>query len=203
MLEGHNDPLARLRAWRYNVKGMPSTTITWHDILLMPEDGNRYEAIGGELFVTPPPRVPHQRIAMNLVEALLPLLQQAGHGELFFAPVGVEFPDTREGVQPDILFVSNERLDIVGEDWLRGAPDLVIEILSPGTAARDRNIKLKLYQRHGVAEYWIVDPRNKTVEVWDFAKGATEPLVASERLPVHVRGSIVGDINLARIFPKS
>lgn len=169
----------------------------------MPEDGNRYEAIGGELYVTPPPRVPHHRIAMRLVEALLPLLKQAGHGELFFAPVGVEFPDTREGLQPDILFVSNERLDTIGEDWLRGAPDLVIEILSPGTAARDRNTKPKLYQRHGVAEYWIVDPGSETVEVWDFAESARQPMVASDRLAVHVRGPVVGSIELPRIFPKS
>jgi Uma2 family endonuclease len=182
------------------VEGMPSTTITWQDVLLMPEDGNRYEAIGGELYVTPPPRVPHQRIAMNLVEALLPLLKQAGHGQLFFAPVGVEFTDTREGVQPDILFVSNERLDIVGEDWLRGAPDLVIEILSPSTAARDRNVKLKLYRRHGVAEYWIVDPVSQTVEVWDFAADATEPFVASGKLKARVQGSVVGEIDLSRIF---
>ena len=166
----------------------------------MPEDGNRYEAIGGELYVTPPPRVSHQRIAMNLVAALLPLLKQAGRGELFFAPVGVEFPATREGVQPDILFVSNERLDIVGEDWLRGPPDLVIEILSPSTAARDRNIKRKLYRRQGVAEYWIVDPVARTVEVWNYAAGATEPLVLSDRLAVRVRGWIVGELDVSGIF---
>jgi Uma2 family endonuclease len=181
---------------------MPSTRITWQDVLLMPEDGNRYEAIGGELFVTPPPRVPHQQIALNLVDALLPLLQHPGYGKLLFAPVGVEFPDTREGVQPDILFVSSERLEIVGEDWLRGAPDLVIEILSPSTAARDRIIKRKLYRRHGVAEYWIVDPVSRTVEAWSFAEGATEPRVVSDRLSVRVRGSVIGEIDLSRIFPE-
>ena len=145
--------LARSDARRYNVEGMPSTKITWQDVLLMPEDGNRYEAIGGELYVTAPPRVAHQQIAINLVDALLPLLQHRGHGQLFFAPIGVEFPDTQEGVQPDILFVSKERLDIVGEDWLRGVPDLVVEILSPSTAARDRNVKWKLYRHHGAGEY--------------------------------------------------
>jgi Uma2 family endonuclease len=181
---------------------MPSTRITWQDVLLMPEDGNRYEAIGGELYVTPPPRLRHQAIARNLFSALLPLLQDPGHGELLFAPVGVEFPDTKEGVQPDILFVSNERLDIVGEDWLRGAPDLVIEILSPSTAARDRNIKRKLYARQGVAEYWIVDPATETVEVWRFAQNATEPMVVGDRLEVRVRGSVVGDIELSRVFAK-
>ncbi len=168
----------------------------------MPEDGNRYEAIGGELYVTPPPRLRHQELARNLVRALLPLLQEPGRGELYFAPVGVEFPDTRDGVQPDILFVSNERLDIVGEYWLRGAPDLVIEILSPSTAARDRNLKRKLYGRHGVAEYWIVDPLSETVEVWSFTEGDTEARVVSDRLTVRVGDSVVGEIDLSRIFAK-
>lgn len=168
----------------------------------MPEDGNRYEAIGGELYVTPPPRLRHQEIARNLMDALLPLLQHPGYGELLFAPVGVEFPDTREGVQPDILFVSNERLGIVGDDWLRGAPDLVIEILSPSTAARDRGLKRKLYSRHGVAEYWIVDPDSEVVEVWSFAAGVAERRLATDRLVVHVGDSVVGQIDLSGIFAK-
>lgn len=184
------------------MEGMASTKITWEDVLLMPEDGNRYEAIGGELHVTPPPRVPHQEIARNLVAALLPLLQEPGHGQLFFAPVGVEFPDTREGVQPDILFVSSERIEIIQEDWLRGAPDLVIEILSPSTAARDRTIKRKLYARQGVTEYWIVDPASRTVEVWEFAAGSMRPRIVRDRLPVRVRGVQVGEIDLSRIFPE-
>jgi Uma2 family endonuclease len=181
---------------------MVSTSITWQDVLLMPEDGNRYEAIGGALYVTPPPRFRHQAIARNLVAALLPILQESGLGELLFAPVGVEFPNTQEGVQPDILFISNERLDIIGEDWLRGAPDLVIEILSPGTATRDRNLKRKLYDRHGVAEYWIVDPESETVEVWRFAEGAAERLVVDERLEVRVHGTVAGQIYLPEIFAK-
>ena len=168
----------------------------------MPEDGNRYEAIGGELYVTQPPRFRHQEIARNLVGALLPLLQDPGYGELLFAPVGVEFPDTREGVQPDILFISNERLDIVGDDWLRGAPDLVIEILSPSTAARDRNIKRKLYDRHGVAEYWIVDPKSEAVEVWGFTEAEVEQRIVRDRLAVRVHGAVVGQIDLSRIFAK-
>ena len=184
------------------MEGMPSTSITWQDVLLMPEDGNRYEAIGGELYVTPPPRFRHQEIARNLVGALLPLLQDPGYGELLFAPVGVEFPDTREGVQPDILFISNERLDIVGDDWLRGAPDLVIEILSPSTAARDRNIKRKLYDRHGVAEYWIVDPKSETVEVWGFTEAEVEQRIVRDRLAVRVHGAVVGQIDLSQIFAK-
>lgn len=86
----------------------------------MPEDGNRYEAIDGQLYVTPAPTVRHQRISRNLHVALMALLMEPGHGELLYAPVGVEFPETEEGVQPDLLFIRQERLGIVGEDWIRG-----------------------------------------------------------------------------------
>jgi Uma2 family endonuclease len=165
----------------------------------MPEDGKRYEAIDGDLYVTPAPKPRHGWIAYELVRALHPLLVRPGHGRVFFAPIGVEFPDTEEGVQPDILFIANERLDIIGEDWIRGAPDLVIEILSPSTAERDRTVKLKLYQRQGVGEYWIVDPETKTVEVW--AAGSTRPATYTERVPVRSGGTVVGEIELADIFP--
>ncbi len=167
----------------------------------MPEDGKRYEAIDGDLYVTPAPKPRHGRIAYELVQALHPLLVRPGHGCVFFAPIGVEFPDTEEGVQPDILFIANERLDIIGEDWIRGAPDLVIEILSPSTARRDRTLKLNLYQRQGVAEYWIVDPETKTVEVW--VPGATEPATYADRLPVRLGDTGVGEIELADVFPPS
>jgi Uma2 family endonuclease len=108
--------------------------ITWQDVQQLPDDGNRYEAIEGDLYVTPAPSIRHQRISRDLEWALKEILVDPGHGELLHAPVGVEFPDTGEGVQPDILFVSNERRGIVAEKWLMGPPDLVVEILSPGTA---------------------------------------------------------------------
>lgn len=103
---------------------MPATRVTWRDVLTMPEDGNRYEAIGGELHVSPPPQTRHQWTITNLVDALLRLLVHPGHGRVFVAPIGVEFPDTNEGVQPDIVFVSTPRLHIVREDWIQGPPPI-------------------------------------------------------------------------------
>ncbi len=179
---------------------MPATRITWHDVLTMPEDGNRYEAIGGELYVTPPPKNLHQWILTNLFIALVDLLMKPGHGRVFTAPIGVEFPGSDEGVQPDILFVSAERLYIVTEDWIRGAPDLVIEILSPSTARRDRTVKRELYRRHAVAEYWIVDPDAQQVEVWRFAAGATVPQRCTQRVSVRLGEKTVGEIELASVF---
>lgn len=166
--------LARSGAWRYNVERMPSTRVTWQDVLLAPEDGNRYEAIGGELYMTPPPSFEHQRISHRLAVALHRILEAPGHGVVVAAPVGVEFPDTEEGVQPDLVFVSRERSGIVRRGWIRGAPDLVVEILSPSTAERDLTIKRKLYERQGVAQYWAVDHDEAWVDVWDFAAATRE-----------------------------
>ena len=178
---------------------MAIARITWADAQLMPEDGKRYEAIDGELYVTAAPSRRHQRISANLESALRSLLDDAGHGWVYDAPIGVEFPVTEEGVQPDIIFVSREASTKLVDEGIRGAPDLVVEILSPSTAGRDRSIKLKLYRRQGVAQYWIVDPDGETVEVWDFAS-ETGPTTFKETLSVRLGGIDAGTIDLAHIF---
>ena len=119
------------------------------------------------------------------------------------APFGVEFPRTKEGTQPDLLFVSNERLNIVGEDWIRGAPDLVIEVISPSTAKRDRTVKLDLYRQLGVAEYWVVVPDAEQVELWRLGAGVAEPERYTDRVPVRLGGHVVDAIELAEVFERS
>jgi len=178
---------------------MPMPQITWDDVQQLPDDGNRYEAIEGALYMTPAPSVRHQTISLRLERELARLLVDPGHGQLLHAPIGVRFPHTREGVQPDILFVSNERRGIIAPDELKGAPDLVVEILSPSTADRDRDIKRRLYHRHGVAEYWIVDPEANAVDVWRFGcDPPTERYVDS--LPVRLGAERLGAIDLAGVF---
>ena len=178
---------------------MALSQITWHDVQQMPDDGNRYEAIAGELHVTPAPSVRHQWISGELEAALRGLLDGGRLGLMFHAPVGVEFPSTGEGVQPDIVVIAAARRGIIDEDWIRGAPDIVIEILSPGTQRRDRGVKLKLYERQGVEEYWLVDPASRAVEVWRFHGGAV-----CERctgiLPVRLAGETLGEIDLEAVF---
>lgn len=179
--------------------GMPLPQITWDHVHQLPDDGNRYEAIAGELYVTPAPSVRHQRIAMRLYRRLARLLEDGGHGEVFCAPIGVRFSGTGEGVQPDLLFVSNDRQGIVATDELKGAPDLVVEILSPTTAARDTGLKRVLYERQGVVEYWIVDWDACTVDVWRFGdEPPTERFVG--RVPVRVGSERVGEVDLAPLF---
>ena len=179
---------------------MSTMRITWADAQLMPEDGKRYEAIDGELYVTPAPARRHQRISGRVFTALVGLMEGPGHGWVYSAPIGVAFPETEEGVQPDIIFVSRDRTELLVDEGIRGAPDLVVEILSPGTAVRDRGIKRKLYQRQGVAQYWIADPETESVEVWDFEARATGPASYTGSLPVKLGGRSFGEISLPNIF---
>lgn len=178
---------------------MPMPQITWDHVQELPDDGNRYEAIAGELYVTPAPSVRHQVISQRLNLELVRTLVEGGYGRVLYAPLGVHFPATGEGVQPDLMFVSHGRRGILAPDQLRGAPDLVVEILSPATASRDTGVKRVLYQRQGVTEYWIVDPDACAVDVWRFER---EP--CSERfvdsLPVRFGDDRVGEIDLERIF---
>jgi Uma2 family endonuclease len=141
-----------------------STRYTHADLLAMPDDGKRREIIDGDLYVTPSPVTPHQRILRNLALALGKFLEVHPLGELLFAPMDVVLSEF-DVVEPDLLFVLNEHRDYL-QDWVRGAPDLVVEILSPTTEARDRGLKKKAYARYGVGEYWIVDPVTQTIEVY-------------------------------------
>ncbi len=178
-----------------------SAPTTWEDVLRMPDDGNRYEFIGGRLYMTPAPVIRHQRVSRRLQSALMQVLRDGGHGEVFYAPVLVEFPGTGDRVQPDILFVSNERRGIIGEKQVTGAPDLVVEILSPSTARRDRGVKLDLYARCGVREYWIVDPEEDVVDVWRFGDSPGHERFSGE-LPVRIGTERVGTIDLAEVFSR-
>ena len=173
---------------------------TWEDVLRMPDDGNRYEFIGGRLYVTAACATRHQRISSRLLHALMGILEPV-YGEVFFAQLLVEFPGTGDRVQPDLLFVSNERRGIIGETQVTGAPDLVVEILSPSTAHRDRGIKLDLYARRGVREYWIVDPVEDVVDVWRFEQQPGHERFTGE-LPVCLGTPQVGTIDLDEVFSR-
>ena len=136
-----------------------------------------------------------QRLNLELVR----ILAEAGHGHVLYAPLGVHFPATGEGVQPDLLFISNERRGIVAPDELKGAPDLVVEVLSPTTASRDTGVKLMLYERHGVAEYWTVDPDLRAVEVWRFTADPRHERFV-DFLPVRLGDETVGEIDLSTVL---
>lgn len=142
---------------------------TYQDYLQLPED-RRYEIVNGDLYTVPSPVPYHQRVSSNLEFALRLHITEHDLGEVLDAPCDVLLSET-DVVQPDIFYISKARLSIIGEAYIQGAPDLVIEVLSPTTAQRDRGIKQKLYAREGVTEYWIVDPAAKTIEVLTLHEG--------------------------------
>lgn len=139
--------------------------LTYEDYRNAPEsERERYELLEGELVMVPSPKEYHQRISRNLGFILHGFVKQHDLGFIYYAPFDVIL-DEYTVFQPDILFVSKERSEIIVEEGIRGAPDLVIEILSEATAERDRTYKKTLYARYGVKEYWLVDPATKTIEV--------------------------------------
>jgi Uma2 family endonuclease len=141
---------------------------TYHDYLLLPED-KRYEILEGDMVVVLAPNTAHQRILGNLLSALFNHVRQHKLGEVFCAPYDVVLSEENV-VQPDIIFVRSEHIGIIGTENIQGAPDLVVEILSPGTKSRDLIIKRKIYAKYGITEYWIVDPIEKTLEVLIWAE---------------------------------
>lgn len=136
---------------------------TYEDYRLLPEE-KRCELIEGEFYMVPSPSYSHQTISKALFLALNDFVNTHSLGQVLYAPLDVVLSD-EDVVQPDILFISKERTRIITEENIRGAPDLVVEILSPGTAERDLTLKRKLYAKFGVREYWLVDPEHETIEV--------------------------------------
>jgi len=145
---------------------------TVDDFLSLPE-GSRAELIEGELFMCPSPRQPHQWAVGNLFILLAQFVHTRKLGKVFVAPFDVHLP-SGDIVEPDILFVAKRNLGIV-QDWVRGAPDLVVEVLCPDGLERDRLVKRDLYARNGVREYWIVDADIKTIEIFTLRDGGYEP----------------------------
>ncbi|MEK7476627.1 MAG: Uma2 family endonuclease [Candidatus Coatesbacteria bacterium] len=172
---------------------------TVDDYMKLPE-GTLAELIEGELFMTPSPKSVHQEIVEELYSALRQFVRAGSLGRVRLAPLDVHLP-SGDIVQPDILFIRTANLGIV-QDWIRGVPDVLIEVVSPEHPERDRLVKRGLYARNGVSEFWIVDPATRTVEVlvldgpayashgyFDSADALTSPAFAGLSLP------------LAEIFP--
>ncbi|MBI3977443.1 MAG: Uma2 family endonuclease [Chloroflexi bacterium] len=145
-----------------------SHRFTVTDLDLLPEDGNRYEIIDGDLYVTTQPHWYHQLTSGRIVAALMAWSDQTGAGVVAPAPGVIFAPD--QAVAPDLVWTSQERVErILGADGkLHAAPDLIVEVLSPGrpNEDRDRVLKLRLYSRYGVREYWIVDWRDRTIQLY-------------------------------------
>ena len=133
------------------------------DIWDTPDDGNRYEVIDGELCVSPPPVREHQHASGELQYRIRHYLEENPIGLLYAAPFGVILTGLN-GVQPDLVFVSNERQRILSHRAVEGVPDLIVEIAESATRDRDRGVKLQRYAATRVQHYWIIDALEQTIE---------------------------------------
>lgn len=154
-----------------------TTGLTYADYYELPDDGNRYEIIDGVLHVSPAPSEKHQRSITGLLEQVGPHVRRTGLGRVYVAPFDIVFED-RSVVQPDLVFISRERLAILTEANVQGAPDLAIEVLSPSTRSYDLRQKREAYARFGVRYYWVVDPLAQTIEAHELI-GDTYELIGS------------------------
>jgi Uma2 family endonuclease len=178
--------------------------LTYDDFVHFPDDGKRHELIDGEHYVTPSPNLRHQRILGKLHLLIGNYLAANPVGEVFFAPLDVVMSHY-DVVEPDLLYVSRERAaQVLVPEHVRGIPDLVVEIASKSTRRRDQTIKRALYERTGVNEYWIVDPKSEVVRVYrngpdgfgqpvEFRRGVGDTLTTT-LLPGL-------EVSLDRIFP--
>ena len=161
---------------------MPTTAhdarLTYQDFLRFPDDGLRHEIIDGVHYVTPSPNLRHQELIGRLYLSLGAFLEdRPDKGRLFLSPFDVVF-SFHDVVEPDLVFVGPDQLDILTAQNIQGTPALVVEVLSPSTRKHDREVKRRLYERTGVREYWLVDPDVNTVNVDRRADGDAFPLVA-------------------------
>ena len=176
--------------------------LTYDDLLALPDDGLRHELIDGEHYVAPAPNFRHQKVVVNFTLAVGNFVERHDLGVLLVAPFDVVFSPT-DVVEPDLLFLSRERLGLATEQNIQGAPDLVIEILSPSTRKRDQGVKRQLYERMGVREYWLADPARETVTVYRRAGQAFRLVAEMSRDAAEVLTTplLPGlEIPLARIF---
>ena len=150
----------------------PDVRLTVQDYLNIPEeDENRYELINGELYMAPAPSWEHQESSGNLYSILRAFVLANLLGRVVYSPIDMFLSDG-DVFQPDIVFISNERLGIIHSDGIHGAPDLVIEVLSPGTERIDRTLKSERYEMFEVSEYWQANPIAKTILVLRARDGA-------------------------------
>jgi Uma2 family endonuclease len=166
----------------------------------LPDDGNRYEVIDGELHVTPAPRPVHQDVVGRIVEMVRPHVRKHALGKLYPGPVDVLLGEG-DYLQPDLAFVRRERAECVSDRGIEGPPDLVLEVVSRSTAMRDRGVKRERYAASGVPEYWIVDADARRVEVYRLQEDPDHPTVVRDRIRwTPAEGGPVLELELAELF---
>lgn len=163
----------------------PPAKLGYREYCCFPDDGRRHEIIDGDHYVNPAPSTYHQTVSRRLQHQLYTQIELTGRGVVYDAPVDVQLTD-HDIVQPDLVVVLTSRMQMITPTKIKGVPDLLVEILSPSTASNDATLKKQLYERVGVAEYWIVDPDNHTVEQLVLADGRYERRPAADAIPLSI-----------------
>jgi Uma2 family endonuclease len=167
---------------------------TYLDLDALPDDGNRYEVIYGELHVAAAPSWEHQDVLAAIMDVIRPHVRARRLGKVLMAPVDVR-PLGKDQVQPDLIFIRRERLHLLQGGVFHGAPDLVVEVLSPTTRRFDEGLRLQFYAEAGVPEYWIADPETRTLRVLVLRVGLYEPAEADAA--GRLRSSVLPDLIVA------
>jgi len=154
---------------------------TYDDYVRLPDGDSRYEIIKGVLYTTPAPSFDHQYVVVELASQMRNFVVEQKLGIVLTAPFEVHLPGVARPVQPDVLYIAAERQPARGDNFFEGAPDLVVEVLSPSTMRVDRYVKFDAYERAGVREYWLVDPRMRFVEVYARAENGEFALMGQFR----------------------
>jgi Uma2 family endonuclease len=150
---------------------LPKGIYTYEDYLKLPNDGKRYEIIEGVLYVANAPSFQHQSTVHQLDRQIGNFVSEHQLGYVIPAPFEVHLSALSRPVQPDITFIRTERISVQSLQIFEGAPDLIVEVLSPDSIRRDRVIKFTAYEAAGVTEYWIANPNTHTVEVFILSHG--------------------------------
>ncbi len=170
---------------------------TYEDYAELPDDGRRYEIIEGALYVTPAPNFDHQYTVGEIFAALRAYIGKHELGLVLVAPFEVRMPGIAPVVQPDVIFIASEHVPSPGAARFTGAPELVVEVLSPSTARTDKVIKFSAYERAGVREYWLVDPRVHSVEVYSLSDDGTFALAGQYISGEMVTSGVLSDLVLS------
>jgi Uma2 family endonuclease len=169
---------------------------TYEDYGKLPDDGRRYEIIEEVLYVTAAPNFDHQYSVGEIFTALRTYVRENQLGIVISAPFEVYLPGVAQVVQPDVLSVASERVPQPGAVGLTGAPDLIVEVLSHATARTDRLVKFSAYERSGIREYWLVDPRTRSVEVYVLTEAGTYEMAGQYTSGETVTSTVLDDLVL-------
>jgi Uma2 family endonuclease len=183
------------------VAPLPSRQWTYQDYLNLPDDGKRYEIIEGVLYMANAPSSTHQYLVGEIFAELRYFANKNKLGQVTIAPFEVHLSETSRPIQPDVFFVRAARWPSGEIAYFEGAPDLVVEVISPSSTRVDRYTKFRVYEQSGVQEYWLINPRLQTVEIFTLVEGEYALWGEFRREDTVTSGVLVGlEISCLQLF---